>query len=320
MPEFKKILVIRLSSLGDIILSFPLLNILRKKYPAADLHFLTKEKFSEVIMLNPNVDKIIETDKNLSITKNKIVNEKYDLILDIHKNMKSIYLTTGIGVEVRRIVKNNLMKMLLVKFKINMFKEIISVYKKYILTLNDNLNEDELKFTTSDLLISEETRFDFPYSVISPTSRHYTKTYPADNFIEFIHTRENETFILTGSSDKTDKEICSKINSECKNTINLCGELSISELASVIKGSEYVICNDSAVLHISEALNKKTYAIFGSTVKEFGFFPQLNTSEALEISGLKCRPCSHIGLPECPEKHFKCMMETDLRKININKN
>ena len=317
MPEYKKILVVRLSSLGDIILSFPLLKILRKKYPQADLHFLTRKKFSEVITLNPNVDKIIETDSDLSITKNKIHDEKYDLILDIHKNFKSIYLTRGSGAEVRRIVKNNFMKMILVKFKINLFKEIIPVYKKYLHTLSKNLTEDELKFTTGDLKISEEKKFDFPYAVISPSARHFTKTYPAAKFIEFIRFRENETFILTGSKDDIDMEICIKINSECSNTKNLCGELSISELASVIRGSEYVICNDSAALHLSEALNRKTYAIFGSTVKEFGFFPQIETSEILEVNGLNCRPCSHIGLPKCPENHFKCMMDIDLKKFNI---
>ena len=318
MPEIKKILLLRLSSLGDIILSFPLLNILRKKYPDAELHFLTRKNFSEVISLNPNVYKILETDNDLSITKNKIYDEKYDLILDIHKNFKSIYLTRGSGAKVRRIVKNNFKKMLLVKFKINLFKDIIPVYKKYLQTLSKNLNEDELKFTTSELNFPKEKKIDFPYAVISPSSRHFTKTYPAEKFIEFIRSRANETFILTGSKDEIDMEICSKINSECSNTKNLCGEISISELASVIKGSEYVICNDSAVLHLSEALNKKTYAIFGSTVKEFGFFPQLETSEAIEVNGLKCRPCSHIGLPECPQKHFKCMLDTDLRKININ--
>ncbi|MFZ1320081.1 MAG: glycosyltransferase family 9 protein [Ignavibacteria bacterium] len=318
MHEFKKILVVRLSSLGDIILSFPLLNILRKKYPEAEIHFLTRKKFSEVIKLNPNVDKIIETDNDLSITKNKLSDEKYDLILDIHKNFKSIYLTRGSGAEVRRIIKNNLMKMLLVKFKINLFKEIIPVYKKYLLTFSDSLNNDELKFTTSILNFSELQKFDIPYAVISPSSKHYTKTYPDEKFIEFIRSRENETFILTGSSDDIDMEICNKINSECSNTKNLCGELSISELASMINGSEYVICNDSAVLHLSEALNKKTYAIFGSTVKEFGFFPQLKTSEVIEVNGLECRPCSHIGLPECPKKHFKCMKETDLKNYNIN--
>ncbi len=81
----------------------------------------------------------------------------------------------------------------------------------------------------------------------------------------------------------------------------------MSALANTIYYSELVICNDSAVLHLSEALGKKAKALFGSTVKEFGFYPQLNNSEALENKDLKCRPCTHIGRESCPEKHFRCM-------------
>lgn len=320
MHDIKKILIVRLSSLGDIILSFPLLNILRKKFPDAEIHYLTHKKFSEAVLLNRNADKIIETDNDLSITKDRIRDEKYDLILDIHKNLKSIYFTKNSGAEVRRIEKNNFKKFLLVKFKINLFSEIIPVYKKYLMTVKDILYEDEMKFTLSDLNLPDEKKEEYgqDYSVIAPSSKHFTKTYPAEKFMEYIRSRGNERFLLTGSEEKTEMDICEKINSGCSNTINLCGKLTIGELTSVISGSQYVICNDSAVLHLSEALNKKTYAVFGSTVKEFGFFPQLRSSEAIEVSGLKCRPCSHIGLPECPLKHFKCMNETDLRKININ--
>ncbi|MBK8983397.1 MAG: glycosyltransferase family 9 protein [Ignavibacteria bacterium] len=111
-------------------------------------------------------------------------------------------------------------------------------------------------------------------------------------------------------------EICDEINSACVNTRNLCGKLSIPELAAVLKRSEYVISNDSAILHLSEALGKKTTGIFGSTVKEFGFFPQLKSSAVIEIKDLKCRPCTHIGLTACPEKHFKCMLDIDVTKLN----
>ena len=72
-----------------------------------------------------------------------------------------------------------------------------------------------------------------------------------------------------------------------------------------------VICNDSGVLHLAEALGKRTIVFFGSTVKEFGFYPQLETSVIYENKGLKCRPCTHIGRADCPKGHFKCMNEID---------
>ncbi len=315
MHDIKKILVIRLSSLGDIILSFPLLKILREKFPETEIHFLTGKNYSEALRLNSNIDRIIEAKEEKEITRNEIQNEKYDMILDIHKNLKSVYFSKNNAPDIRRIIKNNFKKFLLVKFKVNLFKEIIPVYKKYLLSIADFLNEDDYEFSVSDLKVPSLEGFDYRYSVIAPSSRHFTKTFPAEKFIEFIKAKSSGTFILTGSSEKKDMDICDKINSECKNTINYCGKLSIPELAAVLKGSEYVISNDSAVLHLSEALGKNTTGIFGSTVKEFGFFPQLETSQAIEIKDLKCRPCSHIGLPACPEKHFRCMMDIDVRKI-----
>ncbi|MBK8983396.1 MAG: glycosyltransferase family 9 protein [Ignavibacteria bacterium] len=194
MHDTKKILVIRLSSLGDIILSFPLLKILRKKFPGAEIHFLTRKNYSEVLRLNDNTDRIIEAKDDMEITRKEIQNEKYDMILDIHKNLKSIYFTKNNAPDVRRIVKNNFKKFLLVKFKINLFKEIIPVYKKYLLTIADYLNEDDYEFSVSDLKTPSIEGFDFKYSVIAPSSRHFTKTYPAEKFIEFIKIKKQRDF------------------------------------------------------------------------------------------------------------------------------
>ena len=92
----------------------------------------------------------------------------------------------------------------------------------------------------------------------------------------------------------------------------MCGKLSLNKLAGILYNSTKIITNDSAILHLSEALGKSVNAIFGSTVKQFGFFPQLKDSKVFEISGLKCRPCTHIGRDKCPEGHFRCMEEIQL--------
>ena len=81
----------------------------------------------------------------------------------------------------------------------------------------------------------------------------------------------------------------------------------MNSLSNVIFNSDEVICNDSAILHLSEAVGKKVTAVFGSTVKEFGFFPQLKESLVIENKDLNCRPCTHIGKAFCPQTHFRCM-------------
>ncbi len=312
MPDIKKILVIRLSSFGDIILSFPLLKKLREKFPESEIHFLTKDNYREAVELNPYVHKIIFYEGSLLNTRKKIKNENFDLIIDIHKNFRSIFISFLNAGSVKRYSKENFKKFLLVKFKLNLFKEIIPVYKKYILAARKYFSESDTEYSTTELIFDRKRIYEEEYIVISPSSRHFTKTYPVIKYIAYINSQANKKFIITGDSSETDMIICRLIEANCSNVINLCGKLNINELANVLYFSEFVICNDSAILHLAEALGKKVTSIFGSTVKEFGFFPQLKHSKVLEISDLKCRPCTHIGRESCPEGHFRCMEEVQL--------
>lgn len=307
----KKILIIRFSSLGDIILSFPLINALKKEYPECEIHYLTKSVYKAILELNPAISKIILFNgQPLSELKSEIKNNGYDLVLDIHKNFRSILLTFFSGLKVKRYRKDTIKKFLLVKFKINLFKKITPVYKKYIKTVGDEFAKKFSQYTSTELVFDRTRKYDFNYTVIAPSSKHFTKTYPKEKFVEFI---KASTFkvILVGDDSKKDKEICEYIGNEA-HAINLCGRLNYTELANVIYNSEYVVTNDSAILHFSEMLGKNVKAIFGSTVKEFGFFPQLENSIVIENKNLKCRPCTHIGLSACPLGHFKCMNEIQI--------
>ncbi len=315
MSEIRKILIVRFSSLGDIILTFPLLKKLRRELPGAEIHFLTGDKYAETLKLNPVIDKVILHGISLSETRKRIRDENYDVILDLHKNPKSIYTCFMNSKRVFRVKKENLKKLMIVKFKINLFREVIPVYKKYINCAESVLSKSDLDFERDELIFSKGSIFEGDYIVISPSSRHFTKTYPSEKFIEFINRYPDRKFVLSGDNSERDKEICGYISGQCANTVNMCGKLNISALANVLYYSAQIICNDSAVLHLSEALGKNVMAVFGCTVKEFGFFPQLKQSEAIENKGLKCRPCTHIGRPSCPEKHFRCM-DTEINLLH----
>jgi ADP-heptose:LPS heptosyltransferase len=309
LNEPKKILIIRFSSFGDIVLTFPLINLLKKKFPQSKISFVAKPQYSELIKINPLIEEIIEFNEHL-----KINFKEYDLIIDLQNNPKSRAFTFAAGRKIVRYKKDNFKKFLLVRFKINLFKEIIPVYKRYILTISNliPLSDKDYKFTTSDLSLTD---LYFPgkrYIVIAPSSKHFTKRYPKERYLELINKlKEKYQIILTGDDSDVDKEICSYL---CDNEkiISYCGKLNYSELAYVLQNAEFVISNDSGVMHFAETLGKKVYAIFGSTVKEFGFFPQLDTSKIFEVKGLYCRPCTHIGLNKCPEGHFKCMLENQV--------
>jgi len=311
----KKILIIRFSSLGDIILSFPLINALKKEHPESEIHFLTKSVYKSLIELNKIISKtIVFEGQPLGKLKDEIKNENYDLVLDIHKNFRSVSVTSFAGLNVKRYKKDTIKKFLLVKLKINLFKEVIPVYLKYIKTAGEKFWNKYNKFTSSDLIFDRQKKYDFNYIVLAPSSKHFTKTYPKEKFVEIIKESDRK-FILVGDESNKDKEICNYI-SERIGAMNLCGKLNYAELANVIYNSEYVVTNDSAILHFAEMLGKNVKAIFGSTVREFGFFPQLENSVVFENDKLKCRPCTHIGLPACPLGHFKCMNEIQIEKLN----
>ena len=307
MPELKKILVIRFSSFGDIVLSFPLLKKLKTVYPQTEIHFLTSQKYKDVVKLSPAVERIILFNESLSQIREAVLDNKYSLIIDLHKNLRSYYVTLFNQARTVRYKKDNFKKFLLVKFKLNLFREVIPVYKKYLKSVKNVIEFNDYSFEADKLIFTKDKIIDGDYTVISPSSRHFTKTYPTEKFIEFINEHPGKKFVLTGDDSEKDNSVCDYISGKCSNVMNMCGKLNIIALTNVLYNSDSVICNDSAVLHLAEAAGKNVKALFGCTVKEFGFFPQLEKSVVFENNNLKCRPCTHIGKDYCKRGDLKCM-------------
>jgi len=311
--KFGKILILRFSSLGDIILTFPLISVLRRKYPSVEIHFATNEKYIPLLKMNPQINGFLTyKGEPLKTFRRKIKENKYDLIIDLHKNYKSIYSTHFTNSKVLRYEKDNFKKFLLVSFKINLTDVVTPVYKKYMLTLHDCLDEIDYRFMPTELDFDRRRIVKPEYIVIAPSSKHFTKTFPKEKFEELIKNIKHHKIVLVGEKTKKDMSICRYLSSTSENIINYCGKVNYQALANVLYYSDVVICNDSGILHLSEALRKKVVAIFGSTVKEFGFYPQLEDSRVLEVKNLICRPCTHIGRYKCPLKHFKCMNEINI--------
>jgi lipopolysaccharide heptosyltransferase II len=337
VPEYKRILVIRLSSLGDIILTTPFLKVLREKFPNAQTDYLTKSEYADIIKYNPNIHKVIEVDniinfKGLRELKKQLQANSYDLIADLHNNLRTFYLRLffGGGVKFLKFKKYSLRKFLLVKFKINLLRNFPAIAQRYILTLNKllgieslNLNHPPEIFTSAEevkkagstlngLTIPAGTKL----ICIVPGAKHFTKTYPAEYYAELINKFDNTkySFLLVGrGNDK--KNIDSIISSTGANVYDLCDKLSLLELTELMKKCDLVISGDTGPMHIAEAAGAALIMLAGSSVREFGFYPQTKNSSVIENNGLKCRPCSHIGRPSCPQGHFKCTREIKSEKI-----
>ncbi|MCX6166177.1 MAG: glycosyltransferase family 9 protein [Ignavibacteriae bacterium] len=319
MPEIKKILIIRFSSFGDIVLTYSFITQLSIAFPNAQIDFLIKEKFSPLVKMYKGINNVLEyRGEKIGELKSKIKQGNYDLIFDIHKNLRSVSSTLFTHPEKIRYNKGTLKKLLLVSLKINLIKNVIPVYKRYLFALDKIHIQDNFDFTTTDLDFCSEPIVKEPYILIAPSSKHFSKTLPKEKFEQIIKGIKDKKIVLIGDNSDEDMNICNYLSENSSNIFNYCGKSDFSTLTNLIYNSELVLCNDSGVLHLAEALNKKVIVFFGSTVKEFGFYPQLKSTIVFENNNLKCKPCTHIGKSHCPKKHFKCMNDININDV-INK-
>ena len=310
LNKIEKILVIRLSSLSDILLTTPLVRTLKQKYPHLKIDFLLRPQYKQVYEFNPYIDTLLfyENDNERKISE-KLRNRKYDLIIDLQNNFRSRKISKNTGTVRRVFKKPTLKKFLLVKFKINKFKEIVHIPEYYARTIEKLYLDDK----GLDLFLPENVEpvltHGENYIGLCPGSRHFTKMWPKEYFIELGNMLIAKGFTVVLFGGKDDKEITAEISKNISGSINLSNDNDLFDTAKNMKKCKLVVCNDSGLMHTASAVDIPLIAIFGSTVKEFGFFPYKAKSLILENNLLNCRPCSHIGRSSCPEEHFKCMLE-----------
>ena len=311
MAEPSKILIIRLSSLGDIILTTPIVRAIKKKYPDAAIDFLLRTEYKDIFKFSPDINQIIEFTRqkdNLAIVS-LLKAKKYNLIIDLQNNIRSRNITNKLKAPKLRFRKKNLAKFMLVSFKLNLFNKITPIpvqYAQYVPIVSLD-NEGADLFLPDD--IKSELLKDDKLIGICPGSRHFTKMYPVDYQIALCKKFVEKGFKIVLFGGKDDKKICRQIASEVPGIVDLSNDDDLIQTAVNMKNCNLVICNDSGLMHAATALKIPVVAIFGSTVKEFGFAPYMSENLILENNSLTCRPCSHIGKAECPKKHFKCMRE-----------
>jgi lipopolysaccharide heptosyltransferase II len=339
MGTHPKTLVIRFSSVGDIVLSTPLLRVLRRRFPLSQIDYVTRREYAELIRSNSNLNYTYEFDASegfpgLRALKKRIKREGYDLIVDIHGSLRSRFLRSFDGPQwVVTVDKRVMERTMLVRFKKNLFKEIVSVADRYIEPLKQFGIEpdgrgpelhipDEVLFRANGMIAPMKLHRFEKVVGLCPGSRHATKRWPGERFAELAVrlAREQEAAILIfGGPD--DGEIAALIAEWVAREVGpervapFAGKLTLLETAAAFQYCDVVVTNDSGLMHVASAMNRKVVAIFGSTVREFGFFPVGNEHIVIEQQGLSCRPCSHIGRPSCPEDHFRCMLDTTVQQV-----
>lgn len=312
LSKINKVLIIRLSSLGDILLVTPFIRSLKNQLPSIKIDMIVRKEYSDAINLNPYLNQKFYYNRNENENKElieKLSKEDYDLIIDLQNNFRSKNITASLGFKTVRFKKNSLEKFLLVNFKINKLKDSPQIPIRYTSTIQnfklDNKGIDLFTDKTASEAISDKNNL----IGFCPGARHFTKRYPKEYFIQLGKLFDNKGYKIVLFGGRIDKDLCAEIANEIPGSINLSNEDNLLQTASDMKKCLAMICNDSGLMHVASATGTKVLAIFGSTVREFGFTPYNCQNLILENNSLSCRPCSHIGKDHCPKGHFNCMNE-----------
>jgi len=306
-----KILVVRFSSIGDIVLTTPVVRMLKKQLNA-QVHFLTKSAYVSLLKNNPYIDSVYQIDNSINEVITDLKKEKYDYVIDLHHNLRTQILKFRLGIPSRSFNKLNMEKLMLTVFKINSLPKV-HVVDRYLDTVthlgirNDN---EGLDFFLSEADKIELSLFPKNYIAFVIGGQHATKILPNNKIVSIITKVEKPVLLIGGPEDVVRGE---QIISQTSNTINTCGEYSLLQSAFLIQQAHSVITHDTGMMHIAAAFKKKIYSVWGNTIPAFGMHPYKvdENSEIIEVKGLNCRPCSKIGYDKCPKGHFKCMQEID---------
>ncbi|QMU29589.1 glycosyltransferase family 9 protein [Adhaeribacter radiodurans] len=317
-----KILVLRFSSIGDIVLTTPVVRALKQQLPAARIHYATKLNFRSVVEHNPYIDQVHYLRENVSDLIAELKAEKFDYVVDLHHNLRTSFIKFKLGVPSKSFDKLNVKKWLLVRFKVNKLPAV-HIVDRYLAAASElGVKTDDQGLDYFIPAADEVKLADLPhthqngYYAFAIGAQHATKRLPTERIIE-VCTKINAPVILLGGKEDaaTAEEITKFFHSRATNheqeTIiyNACGKYNLNQSASLVKQAIAVFSHDTGLMHIASACKKKIYSIWGNTVPEFGMYPYKTDFLVFERPNLYCRPCSKIGYSKCPQGHFKCMRE-----------
>ncbi len=323
--EQMKVLIIRFSSIGDIVLSTPLLRVLAQhndeKY---EIHYITKEIFASVIENNPYVDKLYTFKKEITELISQLKKEEYNFIIDLHHNLRSRRLISLLHKPAKSFNKLNYEKWLRVHLKIDILphEHIVERYINTVSFLGFHYDGEGLEYyiTEQDEAVFDRINYskNQNYVILVVGGAHFTKQIPDDMLVKIAKEAKQKVVLLGG---KNDMDKASSIESQIGGAaFNLVGKLSLNESAALIKYAQKIVTPDTGLMHIAAAFKIEILSLWGNTIPEFGMYALLpNAKQQLnhifEVKGLSCRPCSKIGYAKCPKKHFNCMRLQEVDEI-----
>ena len=318
-----KVLILRFSSIGDIILTSPVLRCLKQQVPGVEVHFLTKEQFRPLVENSPYVDRVHAVRGDDSAILSGLRKEKFDLVVDLHHNLRTWRVKQALGVPAKSFPKLNVEKWVLVNFKKDRLPKV-HIVDRYLETVahlgvkNDGQGLDLFIPPEQEVLLETlPENFRKGYIALCIGAAHATKRLPQHRLIELAGKLKGPIVIIGGPEDKAvGRTIADAVGARA---FDATGKYDVLGSASLIRQATNVIAHDSAAMHVASAFRKNVVSVWGNTVPQFGMGPYMplhpERAHISEVLALPCRPCSKIGFDQCPKGHFHCMEQQDLGQI-----
>lgn len=320
-----KFLIIRFSSIGDIVLTTPVVRCLRKQVPDAEIHFLTKQSFRGILSSNPYIDKIHVLADSFELMLHELQTEEYDYIIDLHHNLRTL--------RIKRFLKNvksfsfnklNVEKFVLTNLKINMLpdKHIVDRNMETLRSFGVTNDGEGLDYfiPAADVVDNKDlpTSHLHGYIAVVIGAALATKQLPLHKLKELCAAIDHPLILLGGKEDHANGKAIEAMDDV--KIYNACGKFSLNESADLVRRSKLVITHDTGLMHIAAALQKPIISVWGNTIPKFGMYPYYGKYskqhyDVVEVNKLWCRPCSKIGYKKCPMGHFKCMENITVAEI-----
>lgn len=324
-----KILILRFSSIGDIVLTSPVVRCLKNQLPGVEIHYCTKSKYQRLLEANPYIHQCHFLEDSLPPLVKQLKAEKFDYIIDLHNNLRTFLIKSQLNLPAFSFKKLNYKKWLYVNFKLDVMPDF-HIVDRYLATLapfgvrNDGQGLDYFIPKKDELALfhlPEHLRNGFAAYAIGGGQN--TKRLPTKKIIELCDMVQDPILLLGDAQDAiVAQEIMEYYKQQngqradsypgaesikSKKIYNACGKYNINQSASLVKKANYVISHDTGLMHIAAAFKKRIFSIWGNTTPAFGMYPYQTDFKVIENKEANCRPCSKIGHKACPYGHFKCM-------------
>jgi heptosyltransferase-2 len=328
----RRVLFIRFSAIGDVLLTTPVIRLFHRCFPGTEIDFLIKEPFFPLVRHHPLLQQIrvlpqSPTLQDLSAMAKQIRTARYDWIVDLQGHWQSLFLTWNAGgARVTRYRKYSIRRFFLVYLKRDFYRGVAPTvperYARALRPLGCEWAPLPLELFIPDE-VEEAVSSRWPFAeeetvvALAPGAGRATKRWPAERYAELArHLQEiaHARILLLGGAQ--DRQIGEAIRKNAgRGCENWCGETSLLETAAALRRVRCLVTNDTGVMHMARAVSTPLVAIFGPTVRQFGFYPEPGSARIVEVQKLRCRPCSYHGTATCPKKHFRCMLDIGVEEV-----